>query len=90
MTDQPYNDDVIVVATIQEALTLGARRHGRTLYDPTTGARYLTVHAGSRAVEGLRVGKVTWTVHALNRTNVGRVNELATALATAQARGPRP
>lgn len=90
MTAPPYTDDVIVVATIQEALTLGARRHNRVLYDPTTGARYLTVHAGSRAVEGLRVGKVTWTVRALDRTDVGRVNELATALATAQARSPRP
>lgn len=68
--------DVIVVATWEEAFVLGARRRGGVLVDLDTGARYLSVAAGPRAIEGLRVGEVLdWTPAALTHRNARQLGE---------------
>lgn len=60
------SDDVIVVATWDEAKKLGARFDGINYWD-SEGRLYVSVSAGPRRVEGLRVGTIRTSLAAIER-----------------------
>lgn len=70
------NDNVLVVATYAEARELGSRHRFGVLVDDATGDRIVSVSAGPRAVEGMRVSEVRWTERALEHPNARKLDQV--------------
>lgn len=78
-------ENVIVVENWAEARRLGARSVAG-VFRSGDGSRFVSVAAGSRAVEGLRVAEVEWTPRAASHP---RADELRTALVHSQSKSGR-